>query len=450
METDLRTKRAAPLKRTSRGRAAGQDPENQTEKISAYIRRQGMREVEGYVKAASAFSGDRWPDTFKQILADHKAGKFDVLVFLRAERFSRQAQRGMRLMFELADAGVTVRSVEDREFEELDQRGTFPMTRLSMKLEIAEQDSYVKSERTKDGHKRGDDGLSPRGRPPAGYRITGEKFEKKIVPGELASAVTRLITSVSDGVSLTRAARDNGFSRPTASKIVANDAYSAGYWRVQAHDGRVLDFPCPPLVPRDVHLRAQDLTKARKGERAARNQSAEERGDYGGAVWCWCGLRRYHATTKKRGKVYHYAKCGAGHSVNAGYLTAEVNRKLSAVTEVRITKEYRGAGPRAGELADVQRAIEEWSAATGDVDELVNLRAARDELLASGEAEGEYVRQVRGAVSYGEFWQSLDHAGRLAVLRSGEVAVVVERDGNVRVTYPAAGFTGDDPALSLE
>lgn len=430
----LSGKRAAPLKRTSRGRSGGQDPENQTERISTFIRELGMYQVSGWTKAASAFTdGDtHWTRTFNEIKAAFDRHEFDVVVVLRAERFSRRAKRGLRILWDLEDAGITVLSVEDEEFSP-DRKGSFPLTRLAMKLEIAEEESTVKSHRTREGHAKGDRAGSPRGRVPTGYVLIGGKREKSIVKSDRADGVAEFIETVAAGKSVRESRVFAGVSQATASKIIANDAYSIGYWQVKSSDGRTLKFDCPPLVTRDVQLRARAVAASRAGERSGRRTNAIEREDFSALVRCHCGRKLY--VTNAGDTRYTYYKCERGHTAPEPKVTREINRQMSASRVLRAEKVYEGAGAGHRELSAIETEIAAFDPASGDLERLAWLRARRTELEESGTAEPENVRLVSSSTAYGRLWAAASHAEKLAILASGELKVEVTEAKEVEVKY---------------
>lgn len=441
---DLRGLRAAPLYRTSRGLSGGQDPDNQKPKVKGYISDHGMREVEGYTKAVSAFSDpERWARTFAEILADYKAGKFDVLVFLRAERFSRRAFEGMGRFFDLKRAGVRVLSVEDPEFAEIGESRKFPMTRLSMKLEIAEEDSRVKSERVRDGHARVDANAAWRSRPPAGYEIRGEKFAHYLAHGPRAEEIRKALNALAEGKSVNWVTGARGthkgittLSTKQIHRIAHNSAYATGRFRVA--EGKY--HQAKPLVSMDVLLRAQRGIKSRQGVKDLTPWPLE---DFSGLLTCDCGLIMYRSRKYWNDKPYYYYKDAASHTANMGKVHSQLDREVARKPLVmRTVMSYHGEGSQAGELRAVEELIESFNVMEGDVQDLIELRKRRDD-LKSGDVEPAGLKPVRTTENYSRLWREWNHEQRRQSLIDGEMKVIVHRSPvRIETSYPYATGEG--------
>jgi DNA invertase Pin-like site-specific DNA recombinase len=117
----------------------GQDTENQLHQLRAFAERHGTIYQESGGKA------DR--TEFKQLLLEAYQHKFDLVVFWRLDRFSREgALATLRYLKELKDHGVNYKSFTEPY---LDSLGPFGDVIVSMLATIAAQDLLKISENTK-------------------------------------------------------------------------------------------------------------------------------------------------------------------------------------------------------------------------------------------------------------------------------------------------------------
>jgi DNA invertase Pin-like site-specific DNA recombinase len=122
----------------------GQDPENQLHQLRAFAERHG-RIYKVFTDQESGGKADR--TEFKQLLLEAYQHKFDLVVFWRLDRFSREgALATLRYLKELKDYGVNYKSYTEPY---LDSLGPFGDVIVSMLATIAAQDLLKISENTK-------------------------------------------------------------------------------------------------------------------------------------------------------------------------------------------------------------------------------------------------------------------------------------------------------------
>lgn len=125
-------------------RDKGQDPENQVRQLRDFAEKHGTV-YKVYTDQESGGKADR--AEFKTLLLEAYQKKFDLVVFWRLDRFSREgALATLRYLKELKDHGVNYKSFTEPY---LDSLGPFGDVIVSMLATIAAQDLIKISENTK-------------------------------------------------------------------------------------------------------------------------------------------------------------------------------------------------------------------------------------------------------------------------------------------------------------
>lgn len=125
-------------------RDKGQDPENQVHQLREFAEKHGTI-YKVFTEEVSGGKSDR--SEFKQLLLEAYQKKFDLIVFWRLDRFSREgALPTLKYLKELRDHGVNYKSFTEPY---LDSLGPFGDVIVSMLATIAAQDLIKISENTK-------------------------------------------------------------------------------------------------------------------------------------------------------------------------------------------------------------------------------------------------------------------------------------------------------------
>lgn len=125
-------------------RDKGQDPENQVHQLRAFAEQHGTL-YKVFTEEVSGGKSDR--SKFKLMLLEAYQKKFDLVVFWRLDRFSREgALPTLKYLKELRDHGVNYKSFTKPY---LDSLGPFGDVIVSMLATIAAQDLIKISENTK-------------------------------------------------------------------------------------------------------------------------------------------------------------------------------------------------------------------------------------------------------------------------------------------------------------
>ena len=125
-------------------RDKGQDPENQVHQLREFSEKHGSI-YKVFTEEVSGGKSDR--AEFKQLMLEAYQKKFDLVVFWRLDRFSREgALPTLKYLKELRDHGVNYKSFTEPY---LDSLGPFGDVIVSMLATIAAQDLIKISENTK-------------------------------------------------------------------------------------------------------------------------------------------------------------------------------------------------------------------------------------------------------------------------------------------------------------
>lgn len=325
----------------SQGEADRQSLPYQREAFTNRCAERGYTAGEIYVDVESGTKVGRI--AYQRMLADAKAGQFDVLVVTYLDRFGRDQWEVMGALRDLRQANVTVDSLNDDTSE-------FVMVALSAWK--ADQESKRIGQRVKDASHRAVREGRPMGQFPYGYRRQRDESGFRMVPDPDEAAVVREIYRlyVEDGLSMsdirtvlnqraTPAPRGTAWSAESVRYVLLRPTYTGDYvygeTRVQqGHD---------PIVDRETWEAAQRRRLLRKGLPAGRTH----RSDYllSGVIFCaHCGGRMEGNTsylvkgryTYRRYSCAAYRKtqtCTFRNQHDADQLEAAVLADLTALCE---------------------------------------------------------------------------------------------------------------------
>ena len=336
-----------------------------------------------------------------------------------------------------------------------------------------------------------------RGSVPAGYMVVGEeKYRKRLVPDVAgirkrsgkskakrvltAGEITEAFTDASTGTSTTKLGERLGLAPESVAKLLKNQLYSTGIYKVLSHrdcpegaqcrkggprdaDSRckIVQHHTTPLVDPDVQARAIAGLEARRNGDNVRSRG-QWKDDFSGVLWCGActddegnpvqggRLYRYFGNGGQRyggiqPRVRRYRCLVCGKSVHADNADAEVDRLMSARTTFWIRHVYVPGNDHAAELERVRLELAELGARGLDDDafdaELKRLRDERKRLEALPRI-APTTRAEIADISEGERWQMLDPQERRDWLDSGELYVYAKasgkRDGSVILEFEYA------------
>ena len=184
-------------------RDKGQDPEHQLHQLREFAESHGNI-YKVFTEEVSGGNSDR--SEFKQLLLEAYQKKFDLVVFWRLDRFSREgAQPTLKYLKELRDHGVNYKSFTEPY---LDSLGPFGDVIVSMLATIAAQDLIKVSENTKAAL--------------AKKKAAGVKLG---APTKAPAVVARALALKLEGKSNGFIARELGISPSTVAKYISPSVY---------------------------------------------------------------------------------------------------------------------------------------------------------------------------------------------------------------------------------
>jgi site-specific DNA recombinase len=294
----------------------------QRESLNAYVASQqavGWRAVEKSYVDDGYSGGNVERPAFQQMLADARAGQFDVLAVVRFDRLSRRQIDFLRTVEELDHLGVRFVSVT----QSLDTSTPMGKCMMGVMASFAQLEREVIAERTRDkmGAARRK-GMWTGGRVVLGFDVVDKRLivneqEAEVVRGiyELYLRMGGLVATVEElrlrAVSNKRWTTKSGemqggslFEKNSLGTALRNVLYIGC---VRAGDD-VVEGEHDPIVPREVWDAVQARLAAQApntGARASRRSTAL----LSGLARCKCGAAMTPTTAKGRGRTYAYYAC---------------------------------------------------------------------------------------------------------------------------------------------
>jgi DNA invertase Pin-like site-specific DNA recombinase len=170
----------------SRVSTTKQDNSNQLDQLREFAGRQGWEIVAEYVDTVTG-SGKKSREQFDRMMRDASQKRFDLVLFWKLDRFSREGVRKtLRHLQQLDDWGVGWRSFQEPYF---DSCGVFKDVVISIAATLAESERNMISERTKAGLARTRKAGTRLGRRPA--QVDMALVEKRHAGGESLRGIAR-------------------------------------------------------------------------------------------------------------------------------------------------------------------------------------------------------------------------------------------------------------------
>jgi site-specific DNA recombinase len=296
------------------------DQENQPFSLDAQLNalRSYVASQPGWQLVGEPFSDDasgattERPD-LQRALRAARAGRFDVLLVYRVDRFSRRLSDLLDLLNELDGCGVAFASATE-PFDTSTAIGRMLVQLLGVFAEF-ERETII--DRITEGMAaKARKGKWSGGRPPYGYRV--DRDTQKLVPNPTeAPILTEVIRLYADLRLGTRAIADelnergiphrygNKWSCMIVSRIIANPAYVGDIVQGEI----IVPDAHPALVDRDTWGRVRRIADARAKEF---NQQTLGKSDFclSGLIVCpECGSRYFGTTATGRNRTYSYYTC---------------------------------------------------------------------------------------------------------------------------------------------
>lgn len=317
----------------------------QEERLQHYCKLNGITVVDHYQDDASAKTFDR-PAFIKLLkyVQSHRR-EIDQVLFIKWDRFSRNAEAAYVMIRTLRDLGVEVQAIE----QPIDLSVPENQFMLAFYLTAPQVENDRRSLNTKAGMRR----AMKEGRwvssPPKGYKKGRDALDKPLMqPGEAAVFVHEAFTEIAKGCytldEVRLRLRKKGFkcSKNQFGLLLRNPVYM-GKIRIPAwqdEEEQLVDGLHEPLISEEVFHQVQAVLEGRKGRRRGKPTRRHEALPLRGHLLCsQCGGNLTGSVSKGNGGSYYYYHCQKGckerfraEDANAEFL--RYLRSLSIAPEV--------------------------------------------------------------------------------------------------------------------
>lgn len=295
---------------TEEQKVRGLSLEAQQASLEEWARREGAEVVGRYADpGVSARKKAAKRPGLQRMLADVRAGKIDLIVFTKLDRWFRNVGEYYKVQEILEEHHVNWKTV----FEDYDTSTAAGRLKVNIMLSVAQDEADRTSERIKvvfDAKREKREPLS--GSCPTGYRIEGRKLVKdEAVQEAVAAFFQRFLASgsISEAQALAWEEHRLRIEYQLASKMLDSPAYYGFYYGVEGM--------CPPYLTKEEYDKIQSMRK-----RAARKVKDSRVYLFSGLVVCGeCGSRMGGRTNTRGGTAFYncpgrYVRRTCGSGVN--------------------------------------------------------------------------------------------------------------------------------------
>lgn len=291
------------------------------------------------------------------LLDDCKAGKIDVILFIKLDRWFRSLSDYYRVQDILDQYGVSWQAIQE-DYETTTASGRL---KVNIMLSVAQDEADRTSERIKfvfEGKRERREPLT--GNTPTGYKIEGKSLVKD---PKTEAAVTAFFQkflasgSISEAQALVQNAYGLRLEYQLASKMLNSPAYYGLYYGVE-------DM-CPPYITKEAFEKIQ----AMRG-RVVRKVKENRVYLFSGLIVCGeCGFRLGGRTNTRSSVPFyncpgHYIKKSCGNKVNLSerkievYIMETIDRKLSQYKiDFENMKDRQGERSRQPEISSIKNKL---------------------------------------------------------------------------------------------
>ena len=307
---------------------------DQEARLRRYCEIQGHTVAEHFQDDASAKTFER--PAFQQLLAYIKQHRHDVdaVLFVKWDRFSRNAEAAYAMIRRLSDWGVEVQAVE----QPVDVSVPENKLMLAFYLAAPEVENERRALNTKMGMRRAmREGRHVSGAP-KGYRMGRDEGNRPILmPDENARHVRDAFAEVAKGVYSAKEVllklRKRGFkcSVNQFGLLLRNPLYSGrlviSAWRDEAEE--IVQGVHEPLVDLETFERVQAVLEERKGRPRDKPSQRREELPLRGFLECKrCGRNLTGSAAKGNGGTYFYYHCQKGKGCGERFRADEANERF--------------------------------------------------------------------------------------------------------------------------
>jgi len=284
--------------------------EAQTKILDDWAQRNGLRIVDHYIDAGiSARKSMAKRPELQRLLSDVRAGKIDLIIFTKIDRWFRQLSGYYQVQDILDKHKVAWKTI----LEDYDTTTSSGRLKLNILLSVAQDEADRTSERIKvvfDAKRERREALT--GNCPTGYRLEGKKLVKDEEKQEAVSAFFQKFLSCGS-ISETQAYVQEEYGLrieyQLASKMLDSPVYHGFYYGV--------DGMCPPYITNEEFEKIQSMRS-----RTVRKVKDNRVYLFSGLIVCGaCGYRMGGRTNTRGGTAFYncpsrYIRKACGNSVN--------------------------------------------------------------------------------------------------------------------------------------
>lgn len=264
----------------------------------------------------------------QRMLSDVRAGKIDLIVFTKLDRWFRNVGEYYKVQEVLEQYHVDWKTI----YEDYDTSTAAGRLKINIMLSVAQDEADRTSERIKvvfDAKREKREALT--GNCPTGYRLEGKKLVKDEATQEAVAAFFRKYLasgSISEAQALVWDEHHFRIEYQLASKMLDSPVYHGHYYGV--------DDMCPPYITKDEFEKIQTMRK-----RTVRKVKNNRVYLFSGLIVCGeCGYRMGGRTNTRGGTAFYncpsrYIRKACGNSVNLSegkierYILETIGLKLS-------------------------------------------------------------------------------------------------------------------------
>ena len=303
--------------------------EAQRETLDNWAKQNGVLVVDHYEDAGiSARKPPSKRPELQRLLADVRAGKIDLIVFTKLDRWFRSLSGYYQVQEILDKHGVAWKTI----LEEYSTTTSNGRLKLNILLSVAQDEADRTSERIKSVFEmKREKREALTGNCPTGYRLEGKKLVKDEDTQEAVAAFfQKYLASGSISEAQAHVWENHQFriEYQLASKMLSSDAYYGRYYDVEGM--------CPPYITKEEFEKIQ-ATRGRTVRKVKENRVYL----FSGLIVCGeCGYRMGGRTNTRGGTAFYncpsrYIRKACGNSVNLSerkieaYIMATIGTKLS-------------------------------------------------------------------------------------------------------------------------
>lgn len=271
--------------------------EAQTESLRAWARSNGHKIVDTYIDAGiSARKPASKRPELQRLLADAQAGKGDLIVFTKLDRWFRNIAEYYKVQEVLEKYHVDWRTIH----EDYDTSTASGRLKINIMLSVAQDEADRTSERIKAVFESKRHKLEPlTGQTPLGYKIDGKKFIKD---PQTERAVEAFFQTYLSSGSISEAQRSVSeqyglnIRYLAAHRMLENTAYKGRYYE--------MDGMMPPYISEEEFDKIQSMR-----HRMARKTTKNRTYLFSGIIFCGeCGIRM-STHTAQHSEDYRFYNC---------------------------------------------------------------------------------------------------------------------------------------------